>query len=158
MTSVTGSTGAHELTHAGCLISDVSERLDVVAVHAYLTTTYWAEGISREVVAQALANSVALGIYTATGEQIGLVRVVSDCTTFAYLCDVYVLPPYRGRGLARAAVDFALKHPRLQNLRRWHLLTRDAHGLYAKLGFSAVTEPHRHMEKRDPDVYRRTPS
>ena len=146
---------SHEFHHGDYLISDDPALLDVDAVHAYLTRSYWAEGISRDIVARSLANSLCLGIYTADRKQIGLIRAISDFTTFAYLCDVYVLEAHRGRGLARAAMQALTTHPRLQNLRRQHLVTQDAHPLYAPFGFSVVAHPERHMEKRDPDIYRR---
>jgi GNAT superfamily N-acetyltransferase len=145
----------HELQHAGYLISDDPGRLDVDAIHAYLTRSYWAQGIPREVVARSVANSLCLGIYTGDGQQVGLVRVISDCTTFAYLCDVYVLEAHRGKGLAKAAMRAYASHPRLQRLRRQQLVTQDAHGLYAQFGFVPVANPERHMEKRALDVYRR---
>lgn len=146
----------HESRHAGYLLSDDPARLDVSAVHAFLTTSYWAAGIPRDVVARALENSLCLGVYAPDGAQVGLVRVVTDSATFAYLCDVYVLEAHRGRGLAKAALHLFASHPRLQNLRRQHLVTQDAHGLYAQFGFTPLPLPDRHMEKRDPDVYRRT--
>lgn len=148
----------HESHHAGYLLSDDPARLDADAIHAYLTTSYWAAGISRETVARALANSLCLGLYAPDGSQVGLVRVITDSTTFAYLCDVYVLEPHRGRGLAKAALQLLATHPRLQNLRRQHLVTQDAHGLYAQFGFTALSSPERHMEKRDLGVYRRGPT
>ena len=147
----------HELHHGDYLISDDSARLDVGAVHAYLVRSYWAEGISREIVAHSLANSLCLGIYAADGTQVGLVRVITDYATFAYLCDVYVLEAHRGRGLAKAAMRAYSTHPRLQSLRRQHLVTQDAHGLYVQSGFVALGHPERHMEKRNPGVYRRAP-
>lgn len=150
----------HESEHGGYLISDDPARIDVDAVHAFLSRSYWAEGIPREVVAHSLANSLCVGIYAPAGEtkrreQVGLVRVISDYTTFAYLCDVYVLESHRGRCLAKAAMDVVMKHPRLQGLRRMQLVTQDAHGLYARYGFHVVAHPERHMERRDPDVYKR---
>ena len=145
----------HELCHGDCLISDDPARIDADVVHAYLAQSYWAEGIPRDVVARSLANSLCLGIYTATSAQIGLVRVISDFATFAYLCDVYVLESYRGRGLAKAAMRFTLTHPRLQGLRAWHLRTRDAHGLYAQFGFKPLDHPENSMTLRFPDVYKR---
>jgi GNAT superfamily N-acetyltransferase len=145
----------HETRHAGYLLSDDPARLDVTAVHAYLTRSYWAAGIPLEIVARSMANSLCVGLYAPTGAQVGFVRVVTDSATFAYLCDVYVLEPHRGHGLSRAALRLLSTHPRLQNLRRQHLVTQDAHGLYAQFGFNVVTQPERHMEKRDPDLYRR---
>jgi GNAT superfamily N-acetyltransferase len=145
----------HELQHAGYLISDDPARIDVEAVHAYLSRSYWAQGIPRDIVARAVANSLCLGIYDSEGKQVGLVRVISDYTTFAYLCDVYVLEPHRRRGLSKAAMDLLMTHPSLQRLRRMQLVTQDAHGLYARYGFNVVAQPERHMERRDPDVYKR---
>jgi GNAT superfamily N-acetyltransferase len=146
---------SHELLHSGYLISDDPSRLDVDAIHAYLTRSYWAEGIPREVVARSLANSLSLGIYASTGVQVGLVRVISDYTTFAYLCDVYVLEEHRGGGLAKAAMRLLGSHPRLQGLRRMQLVTQDAHGLYSQFGFSPLKDPERHMEKRVSKAYAR---
>jgi ribosomal protein S18 acetylase RimI-like enzyme len=105
-------------------------------------------------VAQSLANSLGIGIYSSAGEQVGLVRVITDYTTFAYLCDVYVLEAHRGRGLSKAAMEAVMNHPRLQRLRRMQLVTQDAHGLYARYGFNVVAQPERHMERRVPDVYK----
>ena len=145
----------HELVHDGYLLSDDPARLDVDAIHAYLTRSYWAEGIPREVVARGVANSLCLGIYASTGGQVGLIRVITDSATFAYLCDVYVLEPHRGRGLSKAAMRLLASHPRLQGLRRQQLVTKDAQGLYAQFGFVQVADPALHMEKRDSEVYRR---
>jgi GNAT superfamily N-acetyltransferase len=145
----------HELSHAGYLISDDPARLEVDAIHAFLTRSYWAEGIPRDVVARSVANSLCLGIYTASCEQVGLVRIITDYTTFAYLCDVYVLEAHRGRGLSKAAMDLLITHPKLQGLRRMQLVTNDAHGLYARYGFKVVEQPERHMEKRVPNAYKK---
>ncbi len=146
--------------HRDYVITDDPAWIDVDAVHAFLTGSYWAKGIPREVVRRALANSLCIGIYAppptpgdAPGGQVGLVRVVSDYATFAYLCDVYVLEAHRGRGLATAAMRFVANHPRLQGLRRLHLVTQDAHPLYAGHGFKPLARPERHMEKTDPHVY-----
>lgn len=145
----------NELLHEGYLISDDPARLDVDAIHAFLARSHWAVGIPREMVARSVANSLCLGIYAADGAQVGLVRVISDYATFAYLCDVYVLEAHRGRGLAKAALRLCTTHPKLQNLRRQHLVTPDMQRLYAQFGFSVVAQPERHMEKRDLDAYRR---
>lgn len=144
-----------ELAHGSYVISDDPARLEVAAIHAFLTTSYWAAGIPVEIVRRALENSLCVGIYASNGAQVGLVRVVTDRATFAYLCDVYVLEAHRGHGLGKAAVEATLAHPDLQQLRRFNLVTRDAHGLYARHGFSAIAHPDRYMEKLDPDVYRR---
>ena len=145
-----------EIAHGTYLISDDPSRLNVDAVHAYLTTSYWATGIPRETVARSLENSFCLGIYAADGSQVGLVRVITDYATFAYLCDVYVVDSHQKHGLGKAAIKATMEHPRLQNLRRFNLVTRDAHGLYSRHSFGALAHPERYMEKLDPDVYRRT--
>ena len=142
-----------EFRHGDCLISDDRAKLDVDAIHAFLTRSYWAADIPREVVARSLANSLCLGIYTATGEQIGLVRVISDYATFAYLCDVYVLEAHRCRGLGKALVAASLAHPDLQGLRRLMLATASAHAVYAPFGFAAPAHPDRLMEILRPDLY-----
>lgn len=147
-----------EIRQGDYLISDDPARIDARAVHGFLTTSYWAEGIPLDVVSLSLAHSLCLGIYAADGQQVGLVRVITDYATFAYLCDVYVLEAHRGQGLAKAALRVYETHPRLQNLRRHHLVTQDAHGLYEQFGFRRTGQPERHMEKRDPDVYRRRPA
>ena len=144
----------HTSVHAGYELSDDPARLDVDAVHAYLTRSYWAAGIPRDTVARSLAGSLSIGIFAPDGAQVGLVRVITDSATFAYLCDVYVMEAHRGHGLSKAALRLLETHPRLQGLRRFHLVTQDAHGLYAQFGYALVAQPERHMEKRFPDVYR----
>ena len=96
-----------------------------------------------------MANSLCLGIYAADRAQVGLIRVISDYATFAYYCDVYVLEPHRGHGLAKAALRLAQAHPKLQGLRRQHLVTRDTHSLYRHVGFTPLSHPDRHMELRN---------
>lgn len=137
------------------LVSDDPGLLDVGAVQSFLSTTYWAAGIPLEVVRRAIAGSLPFGVYHEREGQVGFARVVTDRATFAYLADVYVLEPHRGRGLSVWLVDFITRHPDLQKLRRWMLMTRDAHGLYARFGFTPLPEPSRAMERHDPDVYRR---
>jgi GNAT superfamily N-acetyltransferase len=143
-----------EVRHGEYLISDAPARLDVGAIHAYLTRSYWAEGIPLETVQRALQGSLCLGLYAADGAQVGLVRVISDYATYAYFCDVYVLEAHRGRGLAKAALQAALAHPKLQGQRRLSLITRDAHRLYTQFGFTPLSRPEGHMEKLTPGVYR----
>ncbi|HTQ31139.1 MAG TPA: GNAT family N-acetyltransferase [Opitutaceae bacterium] len=145
-----------EFQHDRYTVSDDPARIDVDAIHAFLARSYWAGGIPRETVARAVKNSLCFGVYTAAGAQVGLARVVSDYATFAWLADVYVLEAHRGRGLAKALMRAVASHPRLQGLRRFQLVTRDAHGLYARFGFQPPAHPERHMEKNDPDIYQRT--
>lgn len=135
-------------------ISTDTARLDIAAVHGFLTASYWAAGIPLDTVARSIQNSLCFGIYRGH-EQVGFARVITDRATFAYLADVYVLPEFRGRGLARWLMECILAHPDLQGLRRWSLVTRDAHGLYQRFGFQALRTPERWMERHDPEVYAR---
>jgi GNAT superfamily N-acetyltransferase len=138
-------------------ISTEPSRLDVDAIHAYLTRSYWSPGIPREIVARAVRHSLCFGVYErATGRQVGFTRVVTDHATFAYLCDVYVLEEHRGHGLGKALVRAALAHPALSGARRVMLATRDAHGLYRQNGFVDTTGNTNLMEIVRPDIYRRT--
>jgi len=134
-------------------ISMDAQRLDVDAIHAFLTTTYWSPGISREVVARAVAGSVCVGAFDGEA-QVGFARLVTDRATFAYLADVYVLEPYRGAGLARRMLDALFAEVNVKQLRRMMLATRDAHALYAQYGFTPLGAPERFMELHRPDVYR----
>jgi GNAT superfamily N-acetyltransferase len=127
-------------------------RLDVEAAHAYLSTSYWAAGIPLSVLRKAVENSLCVAAFSGP-EQVGFARVVTDRATFAYLADVYVLQEHRGRGISRRLVAALLQHPELHGLRRLMLVTRDAHGLYEKFGFTALAHPTRVMELHRPDVY-----
>ena len=135
------------------LISTDPARLDLDVIYNFLTNCYWAKGIPREVVARSSEHSLCFGIYDGSGAQLGFARVVSDFATVAYLGDVFVLESHRGRGLSKWLMQCILQHPGLQNLRRWILLTGDAHGLYAQFGFTPVKSPERYMELHRPDVY-----
>jgi len=137
-----------ETTHLDYTISEDPARLDLDAIHSYLSRSYWAATRPREIIARSLENSLCIGVYAPTGEQVGLARVISDYATFAYLCDVYVLEVHRGLGLSKAILRYIDAHPRLKNLRRFHLVTQDAHGLYRQFGFTPITHPERHMERR----------
>jgi GNAT superfamily N-acetyltransferase len=137
------------------LLSTDRERLDPGVIHAFLTESYWAKGISREVVARSVENSLCFGVY-ASDQQVGFARVISDFATYAYIADVFVLDAYRGRGLGKWLMDCIMHHPQLQGLRRWSLVTGDAHGLYAKSGFTAPKRPEIYMERYDENVYQRT--
>lgn len=126
---------------------------DIDIIHATLAETYWSPGIPREVVAKAAANSICAIARDESGALIGFARLVTDRATFAWLCDVIVLPPHQGQGIGRDLVRALQAHPELGNLRRWLLGTRDAHGVYEKLGFTAIEEPHRLMHIRDANPY-----
>lgn len=134
-------------------LSDDQARIDAVAVHAYLTRSYWAEGISLHLVKRCIAGSLCVGVYHSVAGQVGFARVISDRASFAYLCDVYVLEDHRGRGLAKWMMEAVMTHPDLQGLRRFVLVTKDAHELYRPFGFDALTGPERYMEIARPGLY-----
>jgi GNAT superfamily N-acetyltransferase len=136
-------------------LSTLTDEMDVDAVHAYLSAeSYWAPGIPREVVARAVHHSLCVGIFDGAA-QVAFARAVTDRATYAYLADVYVLEAYRGRGLSRWMMEVLVAHPDLQGLRRWSLMTKDAHGLYAQFGFTPLKHPDRSMERTAPGVYAR---
>ena len=139
----------------GYTISTDKARLDIPVIHGYLSDeAYWSKGIPRRVLEPAIRNSLCFGVYQ--GErQAGFARVISDYATFAYLCDLFILEPFRGRGLGVWLVACILEHPSLQGLRNILLFTSDAHGLYARYGFTPPRSPERIMVKMDPDGYRR---
>lgn len=137
----------------GFLVSTDPALLDLYAIHGFLTNCYWAKGVPRDVVARSIEHSLCFGIYDGTGAQVGFARVISDFATIAYLGDVFVLESHRGRGLSKWMMECVMQHPALQGLRRWILLTGDAHGLYSKFGFTPVKAPERYMELHRQDVY-----
>jgi GNAT superfamily N-acetyltransferase len=137
------------------VVSTDPARLDVTAIHAFLTRAYWSEQIPREVIERAVRHSLCFGLFEGNA-QIGLARVVTDYATFAYLCDVYVRESHRGRGLGKWLIECVMAHPQLQGLRRFNLVTRDAHGLYARHGFQSLAKPENHMERHKPDIYKTT--
>ncbi|HKQ58668.1 MAG TPA: GNAT family N-acetyltransferase [Candidatus Eisenbacteria bacterium] len=143
-----------EWTRDGFTISTDPARIDVDLVHGFLTRSYWAEGIPREVVRRSIEHSLNFGVYEGAS-LVGFARVISDRATFAYLGDVFVLEAYRGRGLARWLLEVVHAHPELQNLRRWVLLTRDAHALYREAGYAPLSAPDRYMERWVPRIYTR---
>ena len=107
------------VTDAGrFLISTDRAKLDLDVIHGFLTRSYWSEGIPRETVMRAIENSLCFGVYTGA-EQVGFARVISDFATYAYLADVFILEPYRERGLGKELVATVMAHPELQGLRRW---------------------------------------
>jgi len=135
------------------LISTELERLDVTMIYRFLSEeSTWAIGIGRDIVERAIDNSLCFGGYV-DGRQVAFARVVTDYATFANLVDVFVLPPYRGRGYSKQLMDAIMAHPSLQGLRRFTLATFDAHGLYARYGFAAPSRPELLMERYFPKIY-----
>lgn len=136
-------------------ISTDPQEIDIAAVHAYLSRSYWATNIPYETVARSVANSLCFAVFD-NQRQVGFARVVTDRATFAYLCDVYVLEEYRGRGLGKRVMESVCAHPDLQGVPRFALDTRDAHGLYEKFGFKPPQRPNAHMEILRPGIYPQT--
>ncbi|MCK6541040.1 MAG: GNAT family N-acetyltransferase, partial [Anaerolineales bacterium] len=118
---------------------------------AFLSRAYWAQGRTRDVIARSIENSICFGMYDGD-KQIGFARVISDCATFAYLCDVFIAEEYRGRGLGKWFLAVVMAHPELQGLRRWMLATLDAHAFYRQFGWSELQSPGRYMEIFNPPV------
>ncbi len=151
----------YEAQRPGFSLSTDPARLDIPLIHHFLSSeAYWSPGIPREVVEQAIAFSLCFGVYASPTpglpeRQAGFAWVITDYTTYAYLCDVFILAEFRGQGLGKWLVSCIRGHPNLQGLRRWSLATRDAHGLYAQFGFQPLSNPERMMQIVDPEVYRR---
>jgi GNAT superfamily N-acetyltransferase len=142
-----------EFRSNGLLVSTDRERLNLDVIHGFLTNCYWAKGIPRETVERSIKHALCFGVYDGKGAQVGFARVISDFTTIAYVGDVFVLEAHRGRGAGKALMECIMQHPALQNLRRWILTTRDAHGLYERFGFHPVKSPERYMELHNGNVY-----
>jgi GNAT superfamily N-acetyltransferase len=143
-----------DITSARYRITTDLEGLDIDAIHAYLSRSFWAEGIPKATVAKSIANSLCFGLFDGDN-QVGFARVVTDRATYAYLCDVYVLETHRGEGLGKWLIETVMAHPDLQGLRRFQLVTRDAHGLYRRHAFDTPLHPERQMEIFRHGMYKR---
>jgi len=134
------------LIKKGFQISTDKDMLDFNVIYKYLNEdSYWAKGISAEKLKRAIDNSICFGLYH-HGKQAGFTRLVTDKATFAYICDVFVLPEFRGHGLSKWLIQTIVEDPEFSGLRRWSLATLDAHGLYSQFGFSQISQPARWME------------
>jgi GNAT superfamily N-acetyltransferase len=131
-------------------LDDNPARLDLARIHGWLASSYWSPGIERDVVERAIAGSHALGAYQGS-EQVGFARTISDQATFAWIADVWIDVPVRGQGLGRRMVNWFLDHPDYAGVRRFALTTKDAHGVYAQLGFHSLIRPQNLMERLAPD-------
>ncbi|HJW15721.1 MAG TPA: GNAT family N-acetyltransferase [Flavisolibacter sp.] len=135
------------------ITTDLS-KLDLPFIHRFLSReAYWSRNIPFEVVQAAANNSLNFGVFHKDG-QIGYARVITDYATIAYLGDVFISSEYRGLGLSKWMLQTIMKHPGLQGLRRWILLTSDAHGLYKQFGWTEIASPEKWMEKHDPAAYK----
>src|SRR5437870_5221680 len=137
----------------GFMISTDKSRIDTGYVHQFLSKSYWAENISFEMVERCINGAICFSVYEASA-QVGFARVITDEASFAYLADVFIDEGHRGRGLSKWLMEIILSYPGLQELRRFLLATRDAHGLYRQFGFQPLTDCDRWMQIHRPDVYR----
>ncbi|MFN7947334.1 MAG: GNAT family N-acetyltransferase [Blastocatellia bacterium] len=134
-------------------ISTDQARLDLAVIHGFLSRSWWAEGVPVEIIRRAIEHSLCFGVYDGA-QQIGFARVISDYATFAYLADVFILEAWRGRGLSKRLMREIMNHPDLQGLRRFALVTKDAHGLYQQFGFTDLAHPDRHLEIVRTEIYK----
>ena len=138
-----------KLRKDGFVISTDKSRLNVKAIHEYLSErSYWAEGRSRKIVETSISHSLCFGVFAADGSQAGFARVVTDLATFGWICDLFILEPYRGKGLGKWLIGTIVEHPDLKQVRRLMLATRDAHGLYRDYGgFTPLQNTDRWMAR-----------
>ncbi len=139
-----------EYSKDGYRITTDRESMDAGEIHGYLSRSYWARGRPRSVVEKSIRHSLCFGLFEGDA-QIGFARVVTDYATFAYLADVFVLESHHGLGLGKWLLECVMAHPELQGLHRWNLATRDAHGLYARHGFTPLSRPEDYMEIMAPN-------
>ncbi|WP_273447696.1 GNAT family N-acetyltransferase [Neolewinella agarilytica] len=135
-------------------VSTEKQLLDVEMIHDFLSTkAYWSLKIPKETVVKAIEHSLCFGVYEGS-EQLGFARVITDFSTIAYLGDVFILEAHRGKGLSKLLMEAIMNHDELQGLRRWILLTGDAHGLYKKYGWKEIADSTVWLELHDPGVYK----
>ena len=138
---------SEEWTRGAFTISTDPARLNIEAIHQYLSgVSYWATGRPLEVLRRGIENSLPFGMFKGS-EQVGFARVITDYATFVWLADVFVLPAFQKQGLGKWLVGVIVQHPQLQSLRRWGLITKDAHGLYEQYGFKKLQSPEQFMER-----------
>jgi len=139
---------AEEWRRGDYVISTDPSMLDLDAVHGFLQRSYWASERPLETVRRSVEHSLNFGLYQARDRrQVGFARVVTDFATFAWLCDVFIDEAHRGQGLGAWLMEAVVEHPELRCMRLWVLGTRDAHGLYEKVGFAPLPAPEKWMQK-----------
>ncbi len=144
----------YALEEDGILISTERSLLDMDAIQQFLANSYWCQGITQAQVERQVSASLPFGLYV-DGRMLGFARVITDCTRWAMLCDVLVLEEFQGRGYGRRLVNAAMSHPELQDVNRWLLATKDAHGVYEPCGFEELGKPAMWMERKLPKDNRR---
>ncbi|QEY18989.1 N-acetyltransferase [Cellvibrio sp. KY-GH-1] len=137
----------------GYKISANKNDLDFSVVYQFIASSYWAKGIPQTTMQRAIENSLCFGVFTERNQQVGFARVISDYATYAYLADVFILEDHRGKGLSKWLVAEILNHADLQGLRRFNLVTRDAHGLYEQFGFARLQTTNGYMEIINSTIY-----
>lgn len=153
-------------------ISTDKNKLDIDFIHGYLNRSYWAEGITKDIVSKSVNGSLCFGVFKIdppspasvsrgqslrrrhADKQVGFARMVTDEATYAYLADVFIIEEHRGKGLSKWLMEIIFSYPGLKGLRRIMLATRDAHGLYSQFGFTPLNNPERWMQIHNPDVYK----
>jgi len=133
-------------------ISTQKEEMNIAFIHQFLSNCYWAKGIPVDTVQKAVEGALPFGVFKGD-EQVGFARVITDGATFAYLADVFIDDAHRGLGLSKMLMEAVMAHPQLQGLRRFVLVTRDAHGLYEQFGFTPINNPELWMQVHRPNVY-----
>lgn len=138
------------------IISTDKSLMDITMIHQYLSTeSYWAKNIPLAIVERSINNSLNFGVFHQE-KQIAYARIITDYSTIAYLGDVFVLSDFRGKGISKWLIKEITAHPSLQGLRRWILLTADAHDLYKKYGWESIPQPEKWMEKVRVNPYNTT--
>ena len=142
-----------EFTKDRFFISTEKEKFDIDLIHSFLNRSYWAEGISKEIIKRSIDGALCFAVFE-NDKQVGFARMITDKATFAYLADVFIIAEYRGLGLSKWLMEVIMSHPDLQGLRRIMLATRDAHGLYEKFGFTPLNNVDRWMHIHNPEIYK----
>lgn len=135
-------------------ISTDKTKLDFEVMGAFLSErSYWAQGRTPAAIRKSVENSLCFGVYCPEGKQAGFARLITDYVVFAWLMDVFILEEYQGKGLGKMLMKTITEHPELQEVKKWGLGTKDAHGFYKQFGFTAPEKPENLMErfKRIPD-------
>lgn len=141
------------VTKGDYVITTDKAKLNIEFIHHFLSTeAYWSKNIPLATVQRAIAHSLNFGVFH-HDSQVGYARIISDFATVCYLGDVFIIPEHRGKGLSKWMMEQVMAHPDLRGLRRWILLTRDAHELYRQFGWESIAHPDRWMEIHDPSVY-----
>jgi N-acetylglutamate synthase-like GNAT family acetyltransferase len=128
------------------MISTDRNKVNVDKVCEFLAQSYWANTRKRETIIKSLEHSICFSLFH-ENTQIGFARVITDGATFAYLCDVFIDEAYRGKGLGKWMLECILEHPDIAPVRRFCLVTKDAHEFYRPFGFQSLQQPERFMER-----------